>query len=186
MEEIIWHGRKSWKQYYGLIGLGGIFILLGIISGVFGKYGRIAEIIIGIVIIIMAYLSRLKYEFTITNIRITARIGLISRNMTELDIKDIRSINLNQKFLQRLFFNTGNLEFTTAAGPLEDLSFLDIDDPLKVKETIWRIKQSVDKSNIQENSFANQKGSTKKCRFCAEEIKAEAIKCRFCGSDVSE
>ncbi len=52
---------------------------------------------------------------------------------------------------------------------------------LLVVALIHSLLMKEDKRAIEERALAD--GSMKKCRFCAEIVKAEAQVCRFCGKD---
>ena len=86
-EEIVWSGNPSHIRYLGTYILGGI----------------LSFIIIGLIIIAWALLERANTVFTVTNRRVTAKRGILSRSTQEVLISDIRTINTTQTFTERLF-----------------------------------------------------------------------------------
>ena len=132
-EQIIWNGKPNWKGYAGVLTL---FAFLGLISLMNGstEVFIFALLLTGIVAAV-----RMQYTFTITSQRIIARKGIIAKSTGELDIKDIRSINVKQSIMQRLF-KIGSLEFTTASGPAKEVSLIHIPKVEELKEKIRSLK----------------------------------------------
>ncbi len=86
-EEILWRGNPSHLRYIGTY-------ILGVI---------LCVIVIGIFIIIWALLERSNTVFTISNRRVSAKRGILSRTTQEVLISDIRTINTTQTFTERIF-----------------------------------------------------------------------------------
>jgi uncharacterized membrane protein YdbT with pleckstrin-like domain len=121
----VWEGKPEWKAY--------LFMALLIIP-------TIATIIIPIIIIAYILLDRASAEFKVSTKRIMCKYGVLSRRTCELEINDIRSINVSQSFLQRII-GVGNIEFTTAAGPIKEAIIMKIDRPDQLKEQIRSLKK---------------------------------------------
>ena len=70
-------------------------------------------------------------EFVITNKRIIMKTGFISRNVFEMTVAHIESINVDQTILGRIF-GYGTVEIVGSGGSRE--SFSDIADPVSFRK----------------------------------------------------
>lgn len=94
---------------------------------------------VSIALFIGVIIERIRCHFKVTNQRIVVTHGIVSKRTTEIDISDIRSINVTQGPLQRML-GLGRLEFATASGPLKEAQLYNIRDPELLKEKIRSFK----------------------------------------------
>ena len=124
-EQTVWEGVPEWKAYT-------LWFIFAVLS--------IPTIIIPIIVVIFVVLERNSYNYKVTTKRIICKSGILSKRTCELDINDIRSTNVTQDITQRIL-GVGNLEFTTASGPLKEAIIVKICDPERLKERIRALKQ---------------------------------------------
>jgi uncharacterized membrane protein YdbT with pleckstrin-like domain len=100
-EKIVYQGKTSIWALTPLIVLGLIFV------GLFG---------IGLLFWGAAAIRYFTTELAITNKRVIAKFGLISRSTVEINIHKIESIQVNQGILGRIF-NFGSIVVSGAGNP---------------------------------------------------------------------
>jgi membrane protein YdbS with pleckstrin-like domain len=123
-ENEIWKGPPSYLYYLAH------FILGVLLLFVFG---------VGLLFIIYALLDRNTKLYTLTNKRVTAKAGIISRQVNEVGIKDIRSINVKQGIFERLF-GVGTVEIASAGTAGVEVKFAGISNPMRIRDLIRREK----------------------------------------------
>ena len=128
---ILYEGNPAWSNYVLYLGLAGLFLLMSLISGTF-LY--IAGFFAFIVVI-----KRFGCHAKVTGERIITKFGILNTKTFEIDIKDIRSINVSQDILQKLF-GIGNLEFATESGSVKEAAIIGVGDPERLKELIRSVK----------------------------------------------
>ncbi|QCQ23502.1 PH domain-containing protein [Desulfoglaeba alkanexedens] len=124
VEKTLWEGHPSHYYYLFAYIIGGILILG---SG------------LGLLVILIAILDRKCKIFTITNKRVKSKKGIISRSIHEVFIKDIRSVNVHQSILERLF-NLGTVNIGTAGTAGIEVSFKGVSEAPEIKEKIQKLR----------------------------------------------
>lgn len=71
--------------------------------------------------------------------RIILEKGVLSRNLTEVFISDIRTVNITQTFLQRVF-NVGNISIASAGIAGYEEVAKGMPNPLKIRELIVELR----------------------------------------------
>ena len=90
---------------------------------------------LGLVILLIWYLKIKATKFIITDQRVILRRGLLSKHTTEIEHDDIKNIQIDQKFIQRML-GAGNLSVSSAGTGAVEINVEGIKNPESLKEMI--------------------------------------------------
>lgn len=94
---------------------------------------------LGLVLWLMAYIQYKTTELAITNKRVIAKFGFISRKTIELNIARVESIQVNQGVAGRIF-NFGTLVISGAGNPQAPIP--GISDPMSFRRAFMEAQDS--------------------------------------------
>jgi uncharacterized membrane protein YdbT with pleckstrin-like domain len=137
VEETVYLGRKSWINHAGVIVLAGLlFCASGLLLAqhelrAAASAGMLVAVLLAIAPVISVYSTR----YTVTSERVIQRNGLISRRTSQVEITDIRNVQVKQGILQRIF-GVGDVGVSTAAQAGLEIEFKGIRSPQVVADAI--------------------------------------------------
>ena len=123
-ERVLHVGHPSLWSLWGLITLGGLLLF------VFG---------LGLLFWLAAYVKYKTTELAITNKRVIAKFGFISRQTVELNIHKVESIQVDQTVLGRIF-NYGTLVISGAGNPQAPIP--GISNPMQFRKAFVEAQES--------------------------------------------
>ena len=101
---------------------------------------------VGIPFLIVWYLRCRSTELTVTDMRTRLHRGWLSRSITEVWHRDVRNVQLQQTFFQRLF-NVGRIGISSAANAGTEIDVGGLRHPDQIKNLI-------DKNRVEKNVAA--------------------------------
>ena len=123
LEKTLWKASPAIWSYLGIYIFGALLV----------------PVLLGIPILIWAILDRRNTVYTVSNRRITQKRGIIGKELSEVDLKDIRNIVLKRDIFDRLV-NTGALGIATAGHAGIEIKLKGVPDPEGVRSLIDRAK----------------------------------------------
>ena len=127
-EKKLWEGHPSGLYYIGHWFFGILFL------PVFG---------LGLLFIIYAILDQKTRVYTHTTRKVISKVGIISRKTHEVAIRDIRSINMNQSILERIF-GLGSVQIGSAGTGGVEVEFKGVTKPAMVRDGVRKTKDELD------------------------------------------
>jgi len=95
----------------------------------------LCAVLVGFVIFLVWWLRCKGTQLTVTTDRTRLRKGILSKSITEVWHQDVRNVQLNQTFPQRLL-GVGSLGISSAGQAGLEISVAGIPDPEQVKDLI--------------------------------------------------
>ncbi|SRR6056297_4323757 len=95
-----------------------------------------------IIPVIIAVWKRYSLRFIVKKNKIIAKKGILKTTTSELAISDLKTINIEQGLIQKLF-NIGNIALATAGTAAFEQAIYGLPSPDKIKETITKQKERI-------------------------------------------
>lgn len=127
-EKTLWQGHPSGLYYVG-------HWIVGVLLLMFGG--------VGLLVIIYAILDRNAKIFTLTTRKVMAQSGIVSRKTSEVAMRDIRSINMSQGILERIF-GLGTVQIGSAGHVGIEVELKGIQNPAQVRDQVRRAKDDLE------------------------------------------
>jgi uncharacterized membrane protein YdbT with pleckstrin-like domain len=141
-EEILWSGRPSFWNWWVRLLIGDLSLALAAVLWWIDESRWIPPAAaLAAVSYLAALAGRMGVRYTLTNQRVIARTGLLSKRLDEVEIVDIRNIVLEQSFFERLC-GIGTVGIASAGGDGIEVRFEGIKDALQLKERIRQTRLS--------------------------------------------
>ena len=99
----------------------------------------IAALGIGIVILLYWYIKTRATALTVTDQELMYERGILSKDRTSVSLKHIRSVNIAQGFVNRIF-GVGTVQISTA-GDEPEFTIADMPDPYVIQEAITKAQK---------------------------------------------
>ena len=143
-ENVVYRAAISQWKYLGSYLLGGALILLGVAGVFFTYFGadmatRIAgalPLVVGLAVVLTAVLRRRATELVLTDRRIIAKRGIVSRETVEMNLAKVESLHVSQGLLGRLL-NFGDVAVVGTGSSLEPLR--GISNPLELRRKLGEL-----------------------------------------------
>jgi uncharacterized membrane protein YdbT with pleckstrin-like domain len=110
-ETILHRARVSWWSQFGLVALGVILLV----------------VVVGLILLIAAWIKVRSTEIAITNRRVIAKFGFVKRDTVEINLEKVEALKVEQGFFGRML-NFGTVFISgagTSVAPIRDIA-----DPL--------------------------------------------------------
>lgn len=94
---------------------------------------------IGIIILLYWYIKTRATALTVTDQELMYERGILSKDRTSVSLKHIRSVNIAQGFVNRIF-GVGTVQISTA-GDEPEFTIADMPDPYVIQEAITKAQK---------------------------------------------
>jgi uncharacterized membrane protein YdbT with pleckstrin-like domain len=124
-EKVLYTGHVSLLSLLGTFLLGGVLIVAGIGLAFVPQaiYVGLALIAVGALVVVAGLVKRASTELAVTNKRVIAKFGLVSRRTIELNLSKLESIRVDQSVGGRIF-NYGSIVVVGTGATLEPIPFI--------------------------------------------------------------
>lgn len=140
-EEIIHEAKVSKWFFLSDILVGMFFVMFGFTFTVIihGSTSGIAPTVflIGLFVLIRAYIIYISTELAFTNKRVIAKVGFIKRDTVEIDVSKVETIQVQQGIIGRIL-NYGTIVISGAGNPSAPI--VGIANPLKFRTKLMEYK----------------------------------------------